>query len=155
MARKTYRGKAINVSFDLEQCIHAGKCVRGMPEVFDTEKRPWIQPDNGDAEAIRALVATCPTGALAIPSDAPSEPATRGPTANEPAATAPAGAPAVSMRIKANGPVLVTGPCAIEGPDGKPVPIERETFALCRCGLTANKPFCDGAHARAGWSAGD
>ncbi len=39
MARKTYRGTALNVTFDAEACIHAGECVRGLPQVFDTERR--------------------------------------------------------------------------------------------------------------------
>ena len=34
--RKTYVGKEVDVSFDPEVCIHAAKCVRGLPAVFDT-----------------------------------------------------------------------------------------------------------------------
>ena len=141
MSKKTYTGKDIDVSFDKDACIHAAECVRGLPAVFDVDKRPWIQPDNGAADAIRDVVARCPSGALEIVMDE---------AANE---SAPA--PGVQMRIKSNGPVLVTGPCEIEGPDGNPVVIDKPTFALCRCGLSEKKPFCDGTHAREGWSAGD
>ncbi len=42
MARKAYRSERISVSFDPQRCIHARECVRGLPEVFDREKRPWI-----------------------------------------------------------------------------------------------------------------
>ena len=44
MARKLYTGPLVNVSFDLDVCQHAAECVRGMPSVFDTGKRPWIDP---------------------------------------------------------------------------------------------------------------
>jgi uncharacterized Fe-S cluster protein YjdI len=40
MTRKSYRSEKITVSFDLGRCIHSEECVRGLPEVFDTSKRP-------------------------------------------------------------------------------------------------------------------
>jgi uncharacterized Fe-S cluster protein YjdI len=41
MRRKEYRSEQIVVPFDLERCIHANYCVRGLPEVFDPSNRPW------------------------------------------------------------------------------------------------------------------
>jgi uncharacterized Fe-S cluster protein YjdI len=64
MSRKTYEGERIDVSFDNEVCIHSGECVRGLPAVFDTKRRPWIDPDGADAEAVAAQVERCPSGAL-------------------------------------------------------------------------------------------
>jgi CDGSH-type Zn-finger protein len=52
-----------------------------------------------------------------------------------------------------DGPLIVRGPFVITGPDGQPVPASRKTVALCRCGMSANKPFCDGSHARTGFRA--
>ncbi|MGV8909013.1 MAG: (4Fe-4S)-binding protein [Propionicimonas sp.] len=70
MTRKEYRGPIIDVSFDPEVCRHAAECVRGMPEVFDTSKRPWINPTRADtpalAEHLRQVVGRCPSGALGI-----------------------------------------------------------------------------------------
>jgi uncharacterized Fe-S cluster protein YjdI len=37
MTRKAYRSEKITVSFDLQRSIHSAECVRGLPEVFDTE----------------------------------------------------------------------------------------------------------------------
>ena len=37
-----YKGKDIDVTYNVELCIHAAECTQGLPEVFDTEKRPWI-----------------------------------------------------------------------------------------------------------------
>ena len=62
--RKTYAGKKVDVSFDPEVCIHAANCVRGLPAVFDTERRPWIVPDAAEADVVVAQVGRCPSGAL-------------------------------------------------------------------------------------------
>lgn len=45
-----------------------------------------------------------------------------------------------------NGPLLVRGDFALVTPDGEPVPRRRKTVALCRCGVSTIKPFCDGSH---------
>ncbi len=42
MGVKRYAGQQILVSYDTEPCLHAAESVRGLPAVFDTEKRPWI-----------------------------------------------------------------------------------------------------------------
>jgi uncharacterized Fe-S cluster protein YjdI len=64
--RKDYVGEAVTVSFDPAVCIHAANCVKGLPAVFDTRQRPWIQPDGASAEEVVAQVARCPSGALRI-----------------------------------------------------------------------------------------
>lgn len=66
MARKTYTGERVDVSFDAAVCEHAAECVRGLPEVFDTRRRPWILPDGAEAERVVEVVGRCPSGALRI-----------------------------------------------------------------------------------------
>lgn len=70
MTRKTYFGPLVDVSFDLEICEHAAKCVKGMPEVFDTHKKPWINAEVADtpelAQKLREVIARCPSTALHI-----------------------------------------------------------------------------------------
>lgn len=66
MARKTYSGTDVDVSFDPEVCAHAGECVKGLPLVFDTAARPWIQPDGAAAADVIEVVGRCPSGALHI-----------------------------------------------------------------------------------------
>jgi CDGSH-type Zn-finger protein len=51
----------------------------------------------------------------------------------------------------ANGPLLVRGEVEIVSADGLPVPQNRKTIALCRCGASTIKPFCDGTHKLAGF----
>lgn len=62
--RKTYTGVHSIVSFDPTLCQHAAECVRGAPAVFDTARRPWIDPDAASPEEIEAVVGRCPSGAL-------------------------------------------------------------------------------------------
>ena len=50
--------------------------------------------------------------------------------------------------VTGDGPVLVTGPVEIELPDGRTVRSERPVTALCVCGLTRRRPFCDTSHRR-------
>lgn len=45
-----------------------------------------------------------------------------------------------------NGPLLVRGDVQLVSDDGTPIPKHRRTVALCRCGVSALKPFCDGTH---------
>ncbi|MDO9407734.1 (4Fe-4S)-binding protein [Patulibacter sp.] len=54
------------VTFEAALCRHAAECVRGLPAVFDTSKRPWIQPDRAPADAVVEVVGRCPTRALKI-----------------------------------------------------------------------------------------
>ena len=76
------------------------------------------------------------------------EPAT-GPVAGGPfpaEADLPGGGAPASIVACPNGPLLVRGNFEIVTPDGVPVPRDRETVALCRCGGSAIKPYCDGTH---------
>ena len=71
MPRKLYAGQDVTVSFDPEVCQHAAECVRGLPSVFDSQRRPWIQPDGASAAEVIEVVARCPSGALQIEDQAP------------------------------------------------------------------------------------
>lgn len=61
------------VVWDPTRCRHAAECVRGLPAVFDTAKRPWIQPEHAPPAAVERVVGLCPTRALTfrtVPPDA-------------------------------------------------------------------------------------
>ena len=45
-----------------------------------------------------------------------------------------------------DGPLLVRGPFRLTDQDGRDIPLHRETIALCRCGKSRIRPFCDGSH---------
>jgi CDGSH-type Zn-finger protein len=57
------------------------------------------------------------------------------------------------VTVYEDGPLIVRGRFAITAQDGQPIPAGRRTVALCRCGRSAIKPFCDGSHARTGFRA--
>ena len=58
----------------------------------------------------------------------------------------------VRIRVRANGPYVIEGgETEIVDPEGRVLISERLPVALCRCGASARKPFCDGAHARVGF----
>ena len=59
----------------------------------------------------------------------------------------------VTVTVRENGPYLVKGPIQIVDPEGNEFRVEREVVALCRCGGSTNKPFCDGTHSKIGFDA--
>ena len=56
------------------------------------------------------------------------------------------GGPVATITPYRDGPLLVRGPFRIEDMHGNPIAVERETVALCRCGKSRIRPFCDGSH---------
>lgn len=50
--------------YDVKRCIHARECVTDLPDVFDPDKRPWIDSDNTDVNELADVIMECPTGAL-------------------------------------------------------------------------------------------
>jgi CDGSH-type Zn-finger protein/uncharacterized Fe-S cluster protein YjdI len=135
---KTYTSDDIDVTYDIPRCIHFAACTRGLPAVFDTDKRPWIQPDQADADAIASVVEACPTGALQY---------TRkdGGTAETPDRV-------TQIRIAPDGPLFVRGDASIVNAAGE-VLLNDARMALCRCGASQNKPLCDNSHLDAGFKA--
>ena len=59
----------------------------------------------------------------------------------------------VRIRIRDHGPLIVEGPVEVVDANGTPIPREssKGNLALCRCGASCNKPFCDGTHRRHGF----
>jgi len=132
---RTYESDELIVEYDAKRCIHAAECVHGLPSVFDPESRPWISPQQGDSADLMQVIERCPTGALQYrrKDEQPGEVA---PETN-------------SVRVSAGGPVYLRGDLRITLPDGE---VLRETrAALCRCGQSGDKPFCDNSHIEAGF----
>jgi len=57
----------------------------------------------------------------------------------------------VNITVRENGPYLVKGPINLMDAQGNEFRVERETIALCRCGGSTTKPFCDGTHSKIGF----
>src|SRR5262245_45989318 len=127
---KEYATDEIVVEWEPRLCFHSQNCVRSLPQVFDSSRRPWVQVDAASADEVEAAVALCPSGALRT---------RRIGVSVAPRRQTP------DVRASLDGPLLVSGGVRILDADGR-VLYEGERAALCRCGGSANKPFCDGTH---------
>jgi CDGSH-type Zn-finger protein/uncharacterized Fe-S cluster protein YjdI len=132
---RSYESDDVVVEYDVKRCIHAAECVKGLPSVFDPKKRPWIDPAAATSEDLARVIERCPTGALQYrrKDDGPDEapPATN------------------TIRIDADGPLYLSGDLRVTMPSGETIAQTR--VALCRCGHSRNKPFCDNSHIEAGF----
>ena len=132
--KTTFVGNDVSISFDGSKCIHSRQCVLGLPNVFQANvEGPWINPDNATTEEISALAHACPSGAITFERhDGGRDEA----------------APLVNtMFVRENGPLAIHADLTIDGKKGG----FRAT--LCRCGASKNKPYCDGSHTEAKFSA--
>ena len=100
--------------------------------MFATDKRPWIQPDNADALEVAEVVRRCPTGALHYALAGNEE----------------TGDATTQITPRPDGPLMIRGRLETGTPDGT---LNETRAALCRCGQSGNKPFCDGTHSKMGW----
>jgi CDGSH-type Zn-finger protein/uncharacterized Fe-S cluster protein YjdI len=131
-----YPGKHATVAWHGGLCIHVGECGRAKGELFVGGRQPWCQPDVADQQEVREVIGRCPTGALSAEfADG---------------AVAETASPRNTVTVAYNGPLFLRGDLDIEGaPDDAPA--LRFRAALCRCGQSNNKPFCDNSHEAAGF----
>ena len=130
---KEYNNGDFVVVWKPRKCIHAGICVKTLPEVYKPEEKPWINAENATVEALKAQIDQCPSGALTYYSK------------NEAETSADSGSDGTKVDVMQNGPLLVHGLLLVTGNDGQQETKEKTT-AFCRCGASENKPYCDGAH---------
>ncbi len=133
--RHAFETDAIRVTWSKARCIHAAECVRRLGAVFRPGEKPWIQLEHGPADAVAEVVQRCPTGALQFERR-------DGGAAEVPAAHN-------TVLVSRDGPHIVQGALELHGPGGEVLTDTR--MALCRCGRSRNKPFCDNAHREAGF----
>ena len=135
--RKVYRGRDVEVSFDLDICVHVGECLRGEPRVFELDRRPWILPDEGDPDVVAGVIQRCPSGALQYRR-----------LDGKPQESHERTAKVIPIR---DGPLMVVGEIQVQRDDGTVEVLPRAT--LCRCGDSLHKPFCDNQYLRSGFQA--
>ncbi|MEI8278857.1 MAG: (4Fe-4S)-binding protein [Bacteroidota bacterium] len=61
---KRYANKDITVVWKPDLCVHSTHCWKQLSSVFDPQKKPWINMEQGDTEQIKKQVSFCPSGAL-------------------------------------------------------------------------------------------
>jgi len=131
---ETARSDQVEVSFDGSRCIHARYCVTRAPATFLANvDGPWIHAAATAVESLVAVIHQCPSGALHYRrfDGGPEEPPP----------------PVNLVTLRENGPYEVRAPMRL----GDTAPGFRA--ALCRCGASKNKPFCDNSHRHNGFQA--
>ncbi len=123
-----YIGKDITIHDDRGICSHVGFCTDGLPKVFRMGVEPWIDPDAETADKIIETIKKCPSGALSYSIDGVKYDS----FSEQP-----------KLKVTKDGPYFVKGGIELHDADR---PESEEHFALCRCGNSKNKPFCDGQH---------
>lgn len=126
-----YRGSEAEVHWDERLCIHVAECGRAPNDLFVTDRKPWCQPDCVNVNDVVDVIERCPSGALtyARKDGGPSETA-QGENI---------------VTVVCNGPLFVHGDLRIVGASDDMIGV-RFRAALCRCGNSKNKPFCDNSH---------
>ena len=138
--RINYKGENLNVSFAPDVCIHAAECVKGLPAVFDVNKKPWVNIAGANPEEIVDVIDKCPSGALKyelIDFEQKEEKIKMEKT---------------KVTVMPNGPLMIEGNVSVNKMSGENIK-DGEKIFLCRCGHSTNKPFCDGKHKAAEFKA--
>jgi CDGSH-type Zn-finger protein/uncharacterized Fe-S cluster protein YjdI len=126
--------KDITLRFDGRRCIHSRHCVLGAPRVFLANVTGrWLHPEQVTVEECVAIAHACPSGAITY--------------ARHDGGAQEAPPPVNVLHIRENGPYAIHAAVDLAGYG----PVLRAT--LCRCGKSANKPFCDNSHREVGFSA--
>jgi CDGSH-type Zn-finger protein/uncharacterized Fe-S cluster protein YjdI len=126
-----YNGEDVDVTWRGDLCIHIGECGRAKGDLFVGGRKPWCQPDTVSEADVEDVILRCPTGALSVEKKDGTNPETA--SADN------------TVHVAYNGPLFVRGELEIEGAP-EDVPGLKFRAALCRCGKSKNKPYCDNSH---------
>ena len=135
--RSEYPGESVVVKWEGDLCIHIGECGRAKGDLFVGGRDPWCDPNLSSDDEVEEICERCPTGALSAQFEDGSH-----------VETADA---ENTVHVAYNGPLFVRGDLAIDGAP-QDAPGLNYRAALCRCGASKTKPFCDGTHAKIGFS---
>jgi CDGSH-type Zn-finger protein/uncharacterized Fe-S cluster protein YjdI len=134
MSVETVSGKSATIKFNGQLCVHARRCVLSQPGVFKANvEGPWIDPDAASADALMYVALNCPSGAIQV-SRHDGGPNEANPKVN-------------TISVRENGPLAFNAEIVLAGAS------IGTRATLCRCGESKNKPYCDGSHAAASFTA--
>lgn len=129
-----YKKEDLTVFWKPNTCIHSEKCWRGLGVVFKPKEKPWIQLDGTEVAKIKKQIDQCPSGALSYKSSSQTK----------------ENSEKVKAVLATDGPILIKGEILLEDEAGHTV--SKINPALCRCGASNNKPYCDGTHKKVGFT---
>jgi uncharacterized Fe-S cluster protein YjdI len=133
---KEYSNGELTVIWKPRKCIHSEVCVKTLPRVYHPGKKPWIVPGNASTADLMAQIDKCPSGALSYRLEG-----------QDAAQNKEVGS---RVEVLPKGPLLVHGNLDVVLADGS-VDRKDKSTAFCRCGASANKPYCDGTHRKIGF----
>lgn len=128
---KEYTNAELTIIWKPKKCIHAAECVKRLPQVYNPDIKPWIKAENASIKELKEQIKSCPTGALSYKMSGEED--------KEEAHLE------TKIEVLENGPLLVYGTLHIANAKGE-TEKKNKTTAFCRCGVSLNKPYCDGAH---------
>ncbi len=134
---KHYTNGEVTIVWKPATCIHSTLCWKGndaLRAVFNPAEKPWIKPEAATTERIIQQIKKCPSGALSYYMN------------NEQEDNKDVNAESI-VEVMPNGPLLVYGNLSVKANDGTEHHKNKVT-AFCRCGSSANKPYCDGTHTK-------
>jgi len=140
--RKTYSNDEITIVWKPSVCIHSTLCwkgEKGLKSVFNPMEKPWIRPHGAETKAIIERVTSCPSGALSFYYNDKQQEKAEIRTDSEPV-----------VEVLPNGPLLVHGHIHLKHKN-EGTSLQNNVTAFCRCGASANKPYCDGSHQNNGF----
>lgn len=140
-----YTNNEVTVVWKPKTCIHSTICWKGLIEVFNPRERPWIKMEGAGTQRIIEQVRQCPSGALSYYMNADEI------KDAEPDKVVAEAATMLKVEVTPNGPYIINTECLIVHSDGKEE-TKTGTVALCRCGASGNKPYCDGSHNKVGFN---
>jgi uncharacterized Fe-S cluster protein YjdI len=159
---RSYRNKDITVYWKPLACIHASYCYRELIEVFDPNRRPWVDMDGSTTAKIIDVVNLCPTEALTwkwneeeknndidhgqlnhIKFKRPELLAFKEEESREKEYP-------TSIKIMIDGPVVLKGNFTLNY-SGNSKDFKDGIISICRCGASDHQPFCDGRHRKIGF----
>lgn len=130
---KKYQKDHLAILWKPGKCIHAAACVKMLPQVYNPKAKPWLKPENASVAELKEQINACPSGALSYIDNKEKQNKTQ--------------ENMVKATVRENGPMVIKGDIEVTGIDGK-TEIKSGMTTICRCGASANKPYCDGAHAK-------
>ena len=99
---KEFSNGEITVYWKSELCIHSANCLLGLPGVFNSKKKPWINVHASNSKDIMKVIDTCPSRALTYLKSTKF-------ITSKPRATAKMKSKFARVQILKNGPALITG----------------------------------------------
>jgi uncharacterized Fe-S cluster protein YjdI len=130
---KEYTNGELTIIWKPKTCIHAAECVKRLPQVYNPDLKPWIKAENASTDELIEQIKACPSGALSYRINNQNNKEMEIET---------------KVEILENGPLLIHGVMEVTNSNGNTEKREKTT-AFCRCGVSQNKPYCDGAHKKA------